>query len=187
MSVCICNFPSTSGRGPRHSSIWLLGRAARLCAPRAQGTSFGDPSVPAARKRAQGSDIPGSPLWGQRPEGTWVVSWREGGQEATSVASWGWEWRERHQPLLLAADGMCGSARSCAWGGSDQALGEVSLLWGWPNTGTGFPVRCLVPHSRGSWRTLSVVCLDVWAAPQSGTWTLLFSSLPTKIRCARLV
>lgn len=34
---------------------------AALCSP-CPGDIFGDPSVPAARKRAQGSDIPGSPL-----------------------------------------------------------------------------------------------------------------------------
>lgn len=55
MSVHIDNFPSTSGRGPGHraaSGCWEELRGS-LC----PGDIFGDPSVPAAGKRARGSDL----------------------------------------------------------------------------------------------------------------------------------
>lgn len=97
---------------------------------------------------------------------------------------------------LLDEGGNCQSLLPCNWWQSmwerhEAAAGEVqtrqgktSLLWGWSNTGTGFPVRCLMPHacwcSSGIWIMLSVTFSQPWrghAIVLNDLWRALLTEL----------
>ena len=43
--------------------------------------------------------------------------------------------------------GCLGTAQNCVRGGSDLALGNISLQRGWSSTGTGFLERWSMPHA----------------------------------------
>jgi len=61
-----------------------------------------------------------------------------------------------------------GTEQSCNRAGSAWILRNISMLWGWPDTGTGFLERWCVLHAcrcwRGIWTMPSVTCINFWLA-----------------------
>lgn len=63
-------------------------------------------------------------------------------------------------------------------------LGKIFLLWGQPDTGTGFPVTqlmlCPSEYSRCIWTMPLLMAFDFWLVLMcSGGWTLWYSKIPT--------
>lgn len=63
-------------------------------------------------------------------------------------------------------------------------LGKIFLLWGQPDTGTGFPVTqlmlCPSEYSRFIWTMPLLMAFDFWLVLMcSGGWTLWYSKIPT--------
>ena len=85
-----------------------------------------------------------------------VLRTEEGEREVLSSSPW------------YPVTGCVGMVQSCTRGGLDWTLGNTALPREWPNTGTSFLKRWLMPQAfqclRGIWTMPLVSCFNFWSA-----------------------